>query len=346
MNNDSHRRNLGSHSHLEPGVRLVARRFEMLGFRTYRGCEGHPAAGASGLELRHVGIVPSDDSERVMPAASLQRLAAAANSAAVGRSRVQVEVREGDRCFDSSSPRAIDIVFAPRSDLAPRDYFEHLASTYAEFCDRLEPDCGRRPARRPLRNGVAADVSGESAGGELLWAIRHFYDTALSWHCKEPVTSPASDGIAAKALDLHALNFGLWHHEDAVRRPGVADGEVARRKRRIDHLNAERNAAVEDIDSTVLERVTSNAGAPLHTETPGTIVDRLSILTLRLLHTNRAQDPGAHLAVLGEQYDDLYRGLQRMLTDLEAGGVRIKVYRQFKAVGQRGHCALFETRDT
>src|SRR6202034_578136 len=124
-----------------------------------------------------------------------------------------------------------------------------------------------------------------------------------------------------------------------------SDHEVARRKRRIDDLNAARNAAIEAIDQTLLDRVHLNQSAPLNTETPGTIVDRLSVLALRILHTHRAADPSSHLAVLEEQYDDLFCGLELFLTRVRDGEVRFKLYQQFKSAGQRSYCALFETRE-
>ncbi len=187
------------------------------------------------------------------------------------------------------------------------------------------------------RNGMPAD---------LLSAVRRFHDIALSWHRDEPATPSDSGGIAAKALHLHAMNFGLWHHEDAVRRPGVSDQEVARRKRLIDDLNARRNAAIEEIDATLLDHVNPHQSAPLHTETPGTIVDRLSVLALRILHTNRAEQPTSHRAVLEEQYDDLCCGLDQFLTRMRDGELRFKPYRQFKSAEQRSYCGLFEARDT
>lgn len=145
------------------------------------------------------------------------------------------------------------------------------------------------------------------------------------------------------ALHLHAINFALWHHEDAVRRPGAGDHEIAGRKRLIDDLNDQRNKAIEGIDVALLDRFQPNPLARLHTETPGTIIDRLSVLTLRILHT--ADPPNPCLAVLDEQYDDLFGGLEQLLTGVEVGDVRFKLYRQFKAAGQRSYCALFETRD-
>ncbi|WP_407687383.1 DUF4254 domain-containing protein [Mycobacterium sp. HUMS_1102779] len=165
----------------------------------------------------------------------------------------------------------------------------------------------------------------------------------MEWHRTPPATSCTHGGIAAKALHLHATNFQLWHHEDAVRRPGVGDREVARTKRAIDDLNARRNGAIENIDATLLERLDPDNNAPLHTETPAMIVDRLSALTLRILHTSTTESHGLRLAVLEEQYDDLLDGLERFLARIGDGQIGFKVYRQFKSAGQQSNCTLFET---
>ncbi len=174
--------------------------------------------------------------------------------------------------------------------------------------------------------------------------MRQFYDLALSWHRKEPETSWEGEAIAVMSLRLHAINFALWHHEDAVRRPDADDREVARRKRTIDDLNARRNETIEDIDVTLLDRFPPNPTARLHTETPGTIVDRLSVLALRILHTDDRFGPRHR--VLEEQYDDLLGGLDQLLTGIRGGEARFKLYRQFKAEGQRSYCALLQTGHT
>jgi len=208
---------------------------------------------------------------------------------------------------------------------------------------------GRGEIAEPGHSDVADGLQKASQAeliSDLLSAVRHFYDMAQMWHRKEPETSGASGSMAAKAVHLHAMNFGLWHHEDAVRRPGVSDHEVARRKRSIDALNARRNAAIEDIDAILLDGVNPSQSATLHTETPGTIVDRLSILALRILHTNRSTQPGSRRTVLEEQYDDLFGGLEHFLTRIQDGEIRFKLYRQFKSVEQQSNCALFVRRDT
>jgi hypothetical protein len=198
---------------------------------------------------------------------------------------------------------------------------------------------------RPGR-GTPVSALRDSTSTDLLATVREFYLSASRWHGAGSSSVPDSDTIAAKALHLHALNFDLWHHEEAVRRPGVSDQEVARRKRRIDDLNTRRNAAIEDIDLTLLERLDLDQSAPLYTETPGTVVDRLSVLTLRILHTKRAESSGARLAVLDEQCADLVGGLERLLAQVAAGQVRFKLYRQFKSVAPGNYCDLFERRDS
>lgn len=186
----------------------------------------------------------------------------------------------------------------------------------------------------------------DAVNPELLATVRQFYQTALSWHREQPVGTSDSGRIAARAIHLHALNFALWHHEDAVRRPDVGDSEAARRKRRIDDLNARRNAAIEGIDVSLLDHINLNQSAPLHTETPATIVDRLSVLALRIAHTNRTEQSSGRLAVLEEQYDDLFGGFEQLLARMQAGEVRFKMYRQFKSAELQSYCDLFESRDS
>ena len=60
-------------------------------------------------------------------------------------------------------------------------------------------------------------------------------------------------------------------------------------KRRIDQTNQLRNDLAEELDRTLLEwleaRGLPNAAAPLNSESPGLIIDRLSILALKIYHT-------------------------------------------------------------
>ena len=174
----------------------------------------------------------------------------------------------------------------------------------------------------------------------------HLHDDSVQrWHAG-PIESGAQDGCYALALENHAFNFRLWHEEDQARDPAADAAAIARVKRAIDTLNQQRNDAMERMDEWVLASLRAAGVAPderqpLHSETVGSIVDRLSILALRIYHmheqTQRADADEAHrtacrarLAVLREQRADLAEALRLLEADLRKGRKRFKVYRQMK----------------
>jgi Protein of unknown function (DUF4254) len=150
-----------------------------------------------------------------------------------------------------------------------------------------------------------------------------------------------ADGLMAIAMAQHRANFELWHEEDKARVPGVADAEIVRVKRAIDGLNQRRNDLVEKMDLWLMERLDQDAGAPLHSETPGLMIDRLSILALKIYHTReeaqRASATESHrlrnaerLALLEEQRKDLAGCLDALWAEVLNGTRRFKLYRQMK----------------
>ncbi|MGA9584821.1 MAG: DUF4254 domain-containing protein, partial [Terracidiphilus sp.] len=116
-------------------------------------------------------------------------------------------------------------------------------------------------------------------------------------------------------------------------------------KRRIDTTNQLRNDLAEDLDRILLEWLAPHRlpaeDAPLNSETPGLIIDRLSILALKIYHTReeaeRCDAPSDHcernrarLAILTEQRADLARCLDLLWREALAGTRRFKLYRQLK----------------
>ena len=172
-------------------------------------------------------------------------------------------------------------------------------------------------------------------------------DATVRWHQPEPSTPSDLSTFEALILNQHRANFDLWHQEDAARDPLATDAAIAATKRAIDALNQQRNDLVERLDLLILDCLAlehagpQNVDAPLHSETPGLIIDRLSILALKLFHTaeeTRRHDATpehhernlARLRVLTEQRSDLAACLDTLWSDLLAGRRRFKLYRQMK----------------
>jgi hypothetical protein len=112
-------------------------------------------------------------------------------------------------------------------------------------------------------------------------------DTVDRWH-KEPIDNPFG-GLMATICKQHSFNYQLWHEEDIARSRDVSDAQIAKVKRAIDGFNQQRNDWIERIDdeiTAILKRVEVQLddGARLNTETPGSAIDRLSIMALRIYH--------------------------------------------------------------
>jgi len=172
----------------------------------------------------------------------------------------------------------------------------------------------------------------------------------MRWHLEAlELWRPPADEWTSLVAHQHLANFELWHTEDAARTPGATDADLARVKRRIDETNQRRNDLSEEIDMTLLEFLAKrglpgelpNKDAPLHSESPGLMIDRLSILALKIFHTReeleRADAPAGHaarnserLAILEEQRSDLTGCLVRLWEETLAGTRRFKLYRQLK----------------
>ncbi len=144
----------------------------------------------------------------------------------------------------------------------------------------------------------------------------------------------------------HQLNFELWHQEDMARDPDVSDSKIASVKRAIDVLNQRRNDLIERMDQFLVNilftgNVKNDAEAEMNSETPGSMIDRLSINALKIYHMDeeiqREEVTAEHrnkcagkLSVLQEQRKDLEQCLSKLFADLSSGEKRLKVYQQMK----------------
>jgi hypothetical protein len=173
----------------------------------------------------------------------------------------------------------------------------------------------------------------------------HDHRTRAWHHAPADGDETASTDWLALVARQHRANFDLWHIEDEARRPGATDAELAQIKRRVDLTNQRRNDLAEELDRALLGWLETkdlpSPEAPLHSESPGLIIDRLSILALKIYHTReetlRADAPAGHaerngerLAILEEQRADLAGCLDALWTETLAGKRRYRLYRQLK----------------
>jgi hypothetical protein len=180
-------------------------------------------------------------------------------------------------------------------------------------------------------------------------SLVHFHERKLveqDWTCDEgaELKPDAVPGLWQCIEENHRYNALLWDEEDKARRTDVVADEIAAGKRLIDRYNQKRNDAIEAIDEIILgalQDVTRAGNARLNSETAGSIIDRLSILSLKILHmreqTLRMDVGQEHIAVcaarlqtLREQRKDLAACLDALLSGAASGSVYFKMYRQFK----------------
>ncbi len=169
--------------------------------------------------------------------------------------------------------------------------------------------------------------------------ITQFHDS----HLAPTNPSTAFEWIIAN----HRFNSQLWDEEDLARRTKASDADIAANKRAIDKFNQARNDAVERIDEILL--VDLNIADPrsvaknavLHSETAGAMIDRLSIMALKIramkkqiertdVDADHIESSKTKLAQLLQQRADLAENCEKLLHNCAEGSCYFKVYRQFK----------------
>lgn len=164
-------------------------------------------------------------------------------------------------------------------------------------------------------------------------------------HIDQPITNPYAKESIEHLLYLKCwIDTVQWHMEDVIRNPSIDPVEGLSWKRRIDASNQERTDVVEFIDSYFLNKfadVQAVENAKINSESPAWVIDRLSILALKVYHmqeeTKRSTADPVHIAscktklnILLDQRTDLSGSLDDLLEDIAAGAKYMKVYKQMK----------------
>jgi len=167
----------------------------------------------------------------------------------------------------------------------------------------------------------------------------------LDWHRNlKPTENPHEDIFLYLIYKKNQIDTIQWHVEDEIRRPDLPPTELVKFKREIDALNQERTDTVELLDDRFLiafQDIPRLESARMNSETPAWLLDRMSILELKIYHMEeqtqrRDTDPNhiescrAKLKILLSQRADLQTCFRELVDDLENGRKFMKVYRQMK----------------
>lgn len=176
-----------------------------------------------------------------------------------------------------------------------------------------------------------------------------FEASIADYHILNDVDAPLKNPYRADTFEylLYLKNWidtVQWHLEDIIRSPTIAPSELVAIKRRIDASNQHRTDVVERLDDHFLacfQAIKPLETARLNSETPAWLLDRMSILLLKVYHmkeqVERADADEMHrarcgekLQVLLEQRSDMAACFDELMQEIMAGERRFKVYRQMK----------------
>ncbi len=181
------------------------------------------------------------------------------------------------------------------------------------------------------------------------FCIKIFNESILDYHKKDNINNDfinlyPENTIEALLYYKCWIDTVQWHLEDTIRDPTLDNEEIVKLKRWIDRQNQKRTDTVEKIDDRFLnffKDCERKAGARMNSESPAWILDRLSILCLKIYHMKEHYDSpdrdenhrkrvGRKLQILLEQYKDLSQCFDELIEDISLGIRYIKVYRQMK----------------
>jgi hypothetical protein len=160
---------------------------------------------------------------------------------------------------------------------------------------------------------------------EELCETMHRY--ARKWHGAGLALFEFSEqlkGVDHPVVSLLYHNYQIWHFIELYTSPDsgtvlfVYDGGIRHNKLR--------NDCIEQIDGFLCER--QRGSGKVNSETIGSILDRIGILQIKVLHLADKGDP--RLSLVKRQLDTLVRCAGELMDDMIAGERRCEVFSRFK----------------
>jgi len=180
-------------------------------------------------------------------------------------------------------------------------------------------------------------------------ALEIFQQSVDDYHKHDDINQPIQNPYPDTSLShlLYKKNWidtVQWHYEDIIRDPNINPEKGMEIKRKIDKSNQDRTEMVEYIDSYFLNKfseIVPKEQASINSESPAWVLDRLSILVLKIYHMDeeyKREGAGEEhkdsckkkLDILLEQRKDLAGAIDDLLTDISTGDKKMKVYKQMK----------------
>jgi len=180
-------------------------------------------------------------------------------------------------------------------------------------------------------------------------ALEIFQQSVDDYHKHDDINQPIQNPYPDTSLShlLYKKNWidtVQWHYEDIIRDPNINPEKGMEIKRKIDKSNQDRTEMVEYIDSYFLNKfsqIVPKEEASINSESPAWVLDRLSILVLKIYHMDeeyKREGTGEEhkdsckkkLDILLEQRKDLAGAIDDLLTDISTGDKKMKVYKQMK----------------
>lgn len=179
--------------------------------------------------------------------------------------------------------------------------------------------------------------------------INIFNESINDYHVSDSVDTEfkqkyANEPFKALLYQKNWIDTVQWHYEDIVRDGKKAPEFLLEIKRKIDKSNQHRTDVVELIDEyfySEFSKIELTKNAKLNSETPAWLLDRISILALKIYHFNdqiQRQDidkeqfksVSEKLYILKIQERDMLQCFNELMVDYKSGQKIMKLYKQMK----------------